>query len=322
MAGRLKAVFLDIATLGPDVDTWALDECVDVEYFQQSDSATLAGRVAGADIAIVNKVRLDRDTIVRSDRLKLIVLAATGADNVDLEAAREREVPVLNIRDYCTSSVVQHVFALILALTRRIAEYQAVVRAGAWQRSDTFTLFTHTIRELDGKTLGVVGYGSLGRAVGEAAPFLGLKVSISARPGTPSAAVPRGRVPFEELLEHADVLTLHCPLSEENRGLIGSAELARMKSDALLINTARGALVDSRALVDALSSGEIGGAGIDVLPVEPPTGAEPLLAAGIPNLILTPHIAWTARESRQRALDKVVENVRDFLAGGDLRRKL
>ena len=317
---RLKAVFLDFGTLGPEVDTTALDECVDVDYFHQSDATALRARIENTDIAIVNKARIDRETILASPNLKLIVLAATGTDNVDVEAAREQGVPVMNIRDYCTPSVVQHVYALILGLTRRLNEYQAVVRDGAWQRSDTFTLFAHSIRELDGRSLGIVGYGNLGRAVARVAPALGLDVLVSARPGL--AVVPEGRVPFEAVLERADILSLHCPLTEQNRQLIGREELERMKPDALLINTARGALVDSTALVRALRERVIGGAGVDVLPVEPPADDEPLLAGDIPHLILTPHIAWTAQESRQRALTQVAENVRDYLAGGELRREV
>ncbi|MEE9570074.1 MAG: NAD(P)-dependent oxidoreductase, partial [Gammaproteobacteria bacterium] len=252
--------------------------------------------------------------------LKLIVLAATGSDNVDVVTAQERGVAVANIRDYCTPAVVQHVFALILALTRQLNGYQSIVNAGAWQRSNTFALFDYPIREITGKALGIVGYGALGRGVADAGRAFGMEVLLSERPGGNGGTYAEPRIPFESLLERADVLSLHCPLTDSNRHLIGKRELAAMKSDALLINTARGALIDSAALVEALKSGAIAGAGIDVLAKEPPTDEEPLLVAGIPNLILTPHIAWTAKESRQRTLDQVAENVKDYLAGGELRR--
>jgi glycerate dehydrogenase len=205
---------------------------------------------------------------------------------------------------------------LILALTRQLKGYQTVVNAGAWQRSNTFALFDFPIRELTGKTLGIVGYGSLGRGVADVGRAFGMEVLIAARPGAPA----ENRIAIDALLEQADVLSLHCPLTDSNRHMIGKSELASMKPDALLINTARGALIDSAALVEALRSGGIGGAGIDVLATEPPTDEEPLLAADIPNLILTPHIAWTASESRQRTLDQVAENVKDFLDSGELRR--
>ncbi len=316
----MQAAFLDYATLGPGVDTEPLDELVQVEYYEDSSPDEIPVRLQDAEIGIVNKARIDAKTMVANSQLQLIVLAATGSDNVDVATAQERGVAVTNIRDYCTPAVVQHVFALILALTRQLNGYQATINAGAWQCSNTFTLFDYPIRELTGKTLGIIGYGALGRGVADVGRAFGMEVLICARPGGNGGTDAEPRIPFESLLEQADVLSLHCPLTEANHHLLGKRELAAMKSDALLINTARGALIDSTALVTALQRGEIAGAGIDVLAKEPPTAAEPLLAAAIPNLILTPHIAWTAKESRQRALDQVAENVKDYLAGGKLRR--
>ncbi len=312
----MKAAFLDYGTLGPGIDTAPLDELVEVEYYEYSPPDEILGRLRDVEIGIVNKARVDAATMVANPGLKFIVLAATGSDNVDLQTAQQRSIAVANIRDYCTPAVVQHVFALILALTRQLKGYQTVVSAGAWQRSNTFALFDFPIRELTGKTLGIVGYGSLGRGVADVGRAFGMEVLIAARPGAPA----ENRIALDALLEQADVLSLHCPLTDSNRHMIGKSELASMKPDALLINTARGALIDSAALVEALRSGGIGGAGIDVLATEPPTDEEPLLAADIPNLILTPHIAWTASESRQRTLDQVAENVKDFLGGGELRR--
>ena len=316
MTNRMRAAFLDYGTLGPGIDTASLDELVEVEYYDYSPPNEISGRLRDVEIGIVNKARVDAATMVANPNLKFVVLAATGSDNVDLQTARQRSIAVANIRDYCTPAVVQHVFALILALTRQLKGYQTVISAGAWQRSNTFALFDFPIRELTGKTLGIVGYGSLGRGVADVGRAFGMEVLIAARPG----AQAEDRIALDALLEQADVLSLHCPLTDANRHMIGKNELASMKPDALLINTARGALVDSAALVEALRSGGIGGAGIDVLATEPPTDEEPLLAADIPNLILTPHIAWTAAESRQRTLDQVAENVKDFLGGGELRR--
>lgn len=319
MTARKRASFLDFATLGPGIDTAALDALADVQYFGATPLDAMADAMQGANIAIVNKARIDAELIRATPTLELIVLAATGSDNVDVAEAERRGIGVSNIRSYCTAAVVQHVFAMVLSLTRRLTEYQAAIYDGAWQSSETFALFDFPIHELTDKVLGIVGYGALGQGVAELGRCLGMHVLVSQRPGGSGAAEP-GRVPFAALLERADVLSLHCPLTDATRGLIGAAELAAMKSHALLINTARGALIDSEALVAALRAGTIGGAGIDVLDVEPPRGDEPLLVPGIPNLILTPHIAWTARESRQRALDQVAENVADFLAGGTLRR--
>jgi len=313
---RIKAAFLDYGTLGPGIDTSSLDELVEVEYYEYTPPNEILDRLRDVEIGIVNKARVDAATMAANPGLKFIVLAATGSDNVDLQTARQRGIAVANIRDYCTPAVVQHVFALILALTRQLKGYQTVVNAGAWQRSNTFALFDYPIRELTGKTLGIVGYGSLGSGVADVGRAFGMEVLIAARPG----AQAENRIPIDALLEQADVLSLHCPLTDANRHMIGKRELASMRPDALLINTARGALIDSAALVEALRAGGIGGAGIDVLATEPPTDEEPLLAADIPNLILTPHIAWTASESRQRTLDQVAENVEDFLGGGDLRR--
>lgn len=320
MTNRFKAAFLDFATLGPGVDTGPLDALADVAYHTSTPPEQAAERLDGVEIAIVNKARIDAETIDKSDRLELIVLAATGSDNVDVRTAEQCGVGVANIRDYCTAAVVQHVFALVLGLTRKLADYQAAIYAGAWQSSETFALFDYPIQELTHKNLGIIGYGTLGRGVADLGRCLGMNILIGARPGTPPSEVPERRVHVEEVLESADVLSLHCPLTDATRGMIGEAQLRRMKDDALLVNTARGALIDSRALVAALKSGSIGGAGIDVMEIEPPHGDEPLLEPGIPNLILTPHIAWTARESRQRALDQVAENIEDFLAGGSLRR--
>ncbi len=316
----MKAAFLDFSTLGPGVNTAGLDQLLAVSYHSYSSQAEIRERLHDKEVALLNKAELDRETITGSTGLKFIVLAATGTDNVDLEAAREKGIAVSNIRDYCTAAVVQHVMALILGLTRHIMGCRTPVSGKDWERSEARVLFEYPIRELTGKTLGIVGYGSLGRGVAEAGRCFGMEVLVGERVGLAAEAVRQGRTPLCDLLKQADIISLHCPLTDASRHMIGADELRLMKSDALLINTARGALIDSRALAEALDTGVIAGAGIDVLAEEPPADDEPLLSRDRPNLILTPHIAWTAKESRQRAVDQMVENVADYLNGGRLRR--
>lgn len=319
MTQRLTAAFLDFATLGPDIDTSRLDGLVDASYYDYTDEVDTAERLQGRQVALVNKAKLSRRSIEAAGALELIVVVATGTDNVDCAAAKERGVGVANIRDYCSDAVAQHVFALTLSLTQHVSSYDSLVRHGAWANSKSFALFEFPIRELSGCVLGLLGYGALGQAVGRIGEVLGMEVLVSERARHDGAVRP-GRAAFDTVLERADVLSLHCPLTTDTRHLIGRAELERMKRDAVLINTARGALVDEAALADALRGGVIAGAGIDVLSVEPPPDDHPLLAGDIPNLILTPHVAWAARESRQRALDQVAENIDSYVGGEKLRR--
>jgi len=278
----------------------------------QTANAEVAARIAGCEVALANKCVFGRDAIAANPQLRLIALTATGVDNVDLAAARAAGVAVCNLRDYCTPSVVQHVFAMLLALTHRLADYQALVRAGRWQQAGQFSVFDHPIRELAGRAMGIVGYGALGRGVARVAESLGMQVLLASRPGT---ALANGRHDLDAMLPRLDVLSLHCPLTEATRGLVSRERLARMKPDAVLINTARGALVDTQALADALKAGRLGGAGIDVLEQEPPPAGHSLLDPAIPNLIVTPHVAWAAREARQRCLDELALNVESFFAG-------
>lgn len=319
MTRKPKAAFLDFATLGPDIDTAALDRLLDLTYYPYSDDAEVRARIEGCEIAIVNKAHVSADAIAAADRLRLIALSATGTDNVDTAAAKARRVAVANTRGYCTAAVVQHVFALVLSLTQNVIPYDRLSRS-RWASSRSFALFDHPIRELAGRTLGVIGYGALGRSVADVGRCFGMRVLVSARPKAQPDEISGDRLPFPAVLAEADVLSLHCPLNDETYHMIGAAELALMKPDAILINTARGALVDGAALAHALKARRLGGAGIDVLPVEPPADDEPLLAEDIPNLIVTPHIAWAALEARQRAIDQVAENVAAFLEGRELRR--
>jgi glycerate dehydrogenase len=319
MARKLDAAFLDFATLGPQIDTSRLENVATIDYFDFTNTDELETRIRDRELLIVNKVKLNRAAIGAVSRLQLIALSATGSDNVDLEAAGSRGIAVTNIRDYCSVSVAQHVFAMVLGLNQHIGAYDGLVRSGAWSRGRSFALFDFPIRELNGRTLAVIGYGALGRAVAKVGEGLGMHVIVAQRPGT-TGPPPAGRVSFDELLRRADVLSLHCPLNDATHHLLGADAFRQMKRSAIVINTARGALIDRVALAAALITGEIAGAGIDVLPEEPPPATEPLLQSGIPNLILTPHIAWAALESRQRALDQVAENVEAYLRGERLRR--
>ena len=322
----MRSVFLDFGTVSHgDLDTTSLERVLPgITLHATSTDTEVDERIAGCEFILTNKLRITRARMRAVPGLRFIGLTATGTNNIDLEAAKELGIAVCNIRDYCTVSLVQHVLGVMLLLTHRFREYGQAAIDGTWARSDQFTVAAAPIRELSGKVLGIVGYGSLGKAVAKAArDALGMRVLVAERPGTPpgreadtSSSIGPVRVTLDELLRTADVLSLHCPLTPATTGLIGRHELALMKPDALLINTARGALVDLDALVAALKGGDLGGAAIDVLPQEPPVDGSPLFEPGIPNLIVTPHIAWAALEARQRAVDELALNVEDFLRGG------
>ena len=312
----MKSVFLDYSTVSTgDLDPQSLlDAAPDLELRDLTAQADVAKIIEGRAIVLLNKLQLTREIIFEAQDLRLIALAATGTNNIDLQAARERGVAVCNIRDYCSASVAQHVLGVLLMLTHSLRQYSSDAMDGTWARSQHFTILSHPIRELTGRTLGIVGWGALGQAVARACEAaLGMKVLVAQREHAPTQA---GRVPLDQLLAEADVVSLHCPLTDETRNLMDARRIARMKSDALLINTARGALVDLAALAEALRAGRLGGAAIDVLPQEPPVDGSPLLDPGIPNLIVTPHTAWAAREARQRCLDEMAANIRDWRGGG------
>ncbi len=310
----MLGVFLDKDTVdSDDLDFRGLESVLpEWRWHSITRPDEVIPRIAEAGIVVSNKVRLDEAALSAAHNLRLVCIAATGTNNIDLDAARRLNIPVSNVRAYGTPAVVQHVFALMLALSTRLFDYYQAVREGRWQRSPHFCLLDYPIREVAGRTLGIVGYGELGQAVARAAEAFGMKVLVAQRPGGPAAP---GRLPLHELLPLVDVLSLHCPLTPETCGLIGAREFALMKPDALLINTARGGIVDEAALADVLRKGRLGGAGVDVLSVEPPRDDNPLLAPDIPNLIVTPHTAWASREARQRVVDQVAENIRAFLSG-------
>jgi glycerate dehydrogenase len=272
----------------------------------------VAAVLADAEVAVVNKVVLNADNLSSAKKLKLICAAATGVNNIDLRAAKKLNIAVCNARGYATASVVQHVFALLLSLTTRLAEYQQDVYNGDWSRSEFFSLLNYPVRELRGLSLGIVGYGELGRAVASVAQAFGMKILIAKRDADDTRA---DRLDLHTLLPQVDVLSLHCPLTADNRGLIGAREIALMKNDAVLINTARGALVDEAALLEALQQGRIGGAGLDVIEREPPPSDYPLLQQRLPNLIVTPHTAWSSRDARQRVVHEIALNIDAFMRG-------
>ncbi len=315
----MKAVFLDFGTMGPGLDISGMRALLpELEVFDVTADSQIAERIQGAEIVLANKSRLTDEMLQACPTLRLIGLTATGTDNVDLTTAKRNDIAVSNIRAYCTESIAEHVFGCLLNLTRNLAHYNAAVRDGQWQKSEDFCLLSLPIRELSAMTLGIVGYGELGKGVARIARAFGMRVLISARPGTHSVA--EGRVSFDELLRESDVISLHCPLTDATAGLFDETEFGKMKSDAILINTARGGLVDSAALVAALQDGDIAAAAVDVLPKEPPVDGDPLLDYAGANLMITPHIAWGSNEARQAAIDELVGNITAFLDGAERNR--
>ncbi|MFK3740636.1 D-2-hydroxyacid dehydrogenase [Massilia sp. TN1-12] len=270
-------------------------------------------RLQGAAIAVTNKVPLRADALAQLPDLKMIAVAATGTDNVDLAACRARGIVVANIRDYSLVSVPEHAFALMLAVRRNLCAYMADVEAGRWERSTRFCLLDHPIGDLAGSRLGIVGYGALGKRVAQIGRAFGMEVAATSR--SPIQDPDVLALPLDELLATSDVVSLHLPLSDATRHLIGAAELASMKRSAILINTARGGLVDEAALAAALQDGTIAGAGFDVLSKEPPVPDNPLLQLRLPNFVLTPHVAWASGGAMQTLADMLVDNLEAWAAG-------
>jgi len=310
----MQAVFLDYATMGDGLDLTELEALFnELVLYDISTDAEIPGRIQDAEFVFTNKMQLTDELMAAAPQLRYIGLTATGTDNIDLDAAKRHNVAVANIRAYCTESVVEHVLGVLLMLTHNLHRYDAAVKAGHWQQADQFCMLTYPIRQLSNMTLGIIGYGDLGRGVADAARAFGMSVVVAARPGT--TEVPAGRVALEELLATADVISLHCPLTEATRNLIDHDALARMRPGAILINTARGALVDAKALVKALGSDQIAAAAIDVLHEEPPVNGNPLLDYAGDNLLITPHIAWGADQARQNAIDQLAASAAAFMRG-------
>jgi glycerate dehydrogenase len=278
-------------------------------------------RLQGCSIAIVNKAPMSSVTVDALSDLKMIAVAATGTNLIDLDACRRRGIVVSNIRGYAEHTVPEHVFSLLLALSRNLVAWRESLLAGRWQQSDQFCLFDHPIRDLHGATLGVIGSGSLGSGVIRLAEAFGMRVLRAEHKG--ASVVRPGYTAFDEVLREADAISLHCPLNEQTQGLIGELELRAMKTSALLINTARGGLVDESALIKALKEGWIAGAGFDVITAEPPPVGHPMVAAellAMPNFLLTPHVAWASRPAMQTLADQLIDNIEAFVAGSPKNR--
>ncbi|NMY51012.1 2-hydroxyacid dehydrogenase [Pseudomonas sp. WS 5011] len=318
MSNSHRAAFLDHSSLDlGDLDLSKLSACfADLQLYPHSTQAQTIERLQGAQVAISNKVPLNAEVFAACPDLKLVLVAATGTNPIDLTAARAHGVTVCNCQGYGTPSVAQHTLMLLLALATRLPDYQQDVRAGRWQQAQQFCLLDYPIVELHGKTLGLLGHGELGGAVAKLAEAFGMRVLLGQLPGRPPRA---DRLPLDVLLPQVDALTLHCPLNSDTLNLIDARELSLMKPTAFLINTARGGLINEQALADALRAGHLGGAATDVLTQEPPKDGNPLLAADIPRLIITPHSAWGSREARQRIVGQLSENALAFFNGTPMR---
>ncbi|MGE5537342.1 MAG: D-2-hydroxyacid dehydrogenase [Gemmatimonas sp.] len=312
---RSTIVFLDRATIGPGVTIRRPQ--FDHAWIDHPQTAPdrIVERLADAEIAITNKVPLRAETIAALPRLRMIAVAATGTDVIDVPECRRRGITVSNIRGYATTTVPEHTFALILALRRNLVEYRDQVLSGRWQDAGQFCFFNRPIRDLAGATLGVVGSGALGRAVAALGHAFGMKIMFC----NPHVTVPppgERFVSLDELLHLSDVVTLHLPLTAETRGMIGREELRRMRPDAILVNTARGGIVDEDALLHALQEGWIAGAALDVVSREPPAAdSAAMQIARLPNAIVTPHVAWASIGAMQRLCDQLIDNIEAYERG-------
>ena len=314
-----KIVFLDAATFG-DVSLARFSEIGRCTIYQVTKANETIGRLAGQDIVVTNKRAIDEAALAapESQNLSLIAVAATGTDIIDHTAARKRGVKVCNVPGYAAQSVAQFTMALILELATHAGRYASDVKAGKWQRSPIFSLLTYPTSELSGKTLAIIGYGNIGREVARMARGFGMEVLVAARSGA-AKPLAGARLAIEQLLPQADIVSLHCALTPQTRHLINEETLKLMKPSAFLINTARGALIDEPALIQALRARRLAAAALDVISEEPPAADHPIIvaASALDNLLVTPHTAWSARQSRERLLTEVAENISAFLAGRD-----
>lgn len=320
----MRAVVLDLKGL-ETFDLSALEKSVDeLVTYELTPQAQIAERVAGFDIVITNKTPLTRATLEQAEQLQYICVIATGTNVVDKEAAQALSIPVSNCVAYGVDSVVQHVWSMILALHTNLIRYHNDVAAGQWQKSPQFCFLDHPITELAGKTLGIIGYGNLGQGVARVAQAFGMRLMICQRIGAEidsekGAKIDDGRVSFDELVEQADIISLHCPLTSETENLFTLATFQRMKPSSFLVNAARGGIVNENDLATALKSALIAGAATDVLTVEPPEDGHVLLDSTIPNLIVTPHCAWGSEQARQRIIEQTAENISAFKTGQPIR---
>lgn len=309
----MKIVILDAYAANPGDLSW--DEFAalgDLTVYDRTAQEDAAARIGDSEVVFINKVRLTDDIFAACPNLKLVSILATGYNIVDLAAAKRRGITVCNVPGYSTRAVVQMTFALLLEICQQVGLHSGAVHTGRWQTCPDFCFWDRPLIELDGKTIGIVGYGAIGSAVGTVAQALGMKLLVTARHEKP---VPEGArfVSLPELLAQSDVVSLHCPQTAENARMIDAGALAQMKDGAILINTARGGLLDEQAVADALRSGKLLAAGMDVVSAEPIRADNPLLTA--PNCFLTPHIAWAPLETRRRLQAISAENLRAFLAG-------
>lgn len=309
-----NAVMLDAESLGADINLTAIRDIVShLEVYQQSTAEQASERLSDADIAIVNKVVLNAETLSTLPKLKLICVLATGLNNIDLDTAKAQNILVKNVTAYGTASVSQHTLMLMLTLANRLPRYQADIARGEWQRSDFFCLQAHSTLQLSNKHLVMVGQGELGSEVARLAEAFGMKVTFAARPGNESNDK---RPSLDDLLPTADIISLHCPLNETTKHLINRTRLANAKSSLLLVNCARGGIIDEEAALEALRAGKIGGLAVDVLPTEPPKEGHPLLTALAEgealNLIVTPHNAWITPEARQNIVALTADNIKQW----------
>ncbi len=302
-----RIVFLDRATIGVSVRTPNFPH--DYKEYDATAVEEIVERLADADIAIINKVQMRAPTLEKLPKLKLIAVAATGTDCIDKAYCKAHGIAVVNIRNYAVNTVPEHTLALIFALRRNLFPYVLDVRGGKWQTIDQFCYFDHPIHDIAGSTLGLIGYGALGKSVATRAEALGMKVIATDVYDFP------GKVDLDTILSESDTISLHCPLTDGTRNIIAAAEFKKMKKDAILINTARGGLVDEVALVEALKSGEIAGAGFDVLTIEPPKQGNVLLESDLPNLLITPHVAWASIEAMTGLANQLVDNIEAWVAG-------
>ncbi|MFN8255807.1 MAG: D-2-hydroxyacid dehydrogenase [Bacteroidales bacterium] len=307
----MKLVILDALTLGNDLDMSCLNDFGKFESFPLTPKDETLSRIIDADIVITNKVILGKNEIEKATNLKLICVAATGYNNIDIEAARQQNIVVTNVKNYSTESVVQHTFALMLAIQNSLVENITDVRNGKWSLSPSFTMLNYPLTELFSKTLGIVGFGNIGRRVAEVAGAFGMNVLVAKRPGVVYNDF--DRVELDEMLKKSDIVSIHTPLSDNTLNLITLEKLKLMKPNAILINMARGGIVNEPDLSIALTSKIIRAAATDVCTTEPIPGNH--IFNGLNNMVITPHIAWASLESRKRLLDGIVNNIRKFISG-------
>ncbi len=314
-----RGVFLDLGSVdNGDLDGRALDHSLPGwTWYEFTEPAEVGERIRQAEVVVSNKCVLDRNILLQAPELRLIAVAATGTNIIDIEAAAELSIAVCNVRDYATRSVAQHVITMILNLVTAQPFYGRRVRRGEWSAGRQFSLHDQTIRELQTLQLGIVGHGVLGRAVANLARTMGMNVLVAERRGCD----PRpDRLGFEDVVRNADVISIHCPLNDDTRGLFDRRVLGMMKKDALLVNSARGGIVVEQDLADSLRAGEIAAAAVDTLSVEPPPPDHPLLAPDIPNLVITPHNAWASKPARQTCIDQLALVITSFQRGQPINR--